>query len=91
MTTGRKKIHSKISSNYCRMNCETFCNKIFFDLGYAVQGKPTKSIRCKLLTVKFLFKDIDCLGFFGCLNAIRCCCAENKTLIEQLDERLNED
>jgi len=58
-----------------RMNCETFCNKIFFDLNYAVMGNPIQCVRC----------------FFWCINKIRCCCAENQTLIEQLDERLKED
>jgi len=56
-----------------RMNCETFCNKIFFDLNNAKQGRPIKCIRC----------------FFGCLNTIRCC--KNKTLIQQLDARLNDE
>jgi len=56
-----------------RMNCETFCNKIFFDLSGTSQGNPRKCIKC----------------FFGCLNMIRC--SEKKTLIDQLNERLNED
>ena len=62
-----------------------FCYKVF-DLMYAVMGKSIKCIRCKLETQFPSF--VKCLGFFGCLIVIRCCCAENKTLIYQ---RLKED
>ena len=86
MTIGELKLINLFVAEYCRMNCETFANKIFFDVNYAVMGNPIKCIKCKLFS-QFISL-INFLGFFGCLNVIRCCCAENQTLIEQLDERL---
>ena len=52
------KIHYIICRNCCRLNCDTFCNKVFFNLCNAVVGQPIKS--------------------------------GNRTLIDQLEERLDD-
>ena len=45
MTIGELKIINLSVAEYCRMNCETFANKIFFDVNYAVMGNPIKCIK----------------------------------------------
>ena len=68
-----------ICKNYWRMNSETFCNKIFFDINYSV---PTKGIRCKHFCHS-AFPIYICSGILGCINALRCYCDETKTLMNE--------
>merc|ERR1712037_145669 len=57
-----------------RNNCETFCNMIRFRIPTSTQTPHTVGcLRC----------------FFGCVSRMKCCCSEERSLTDQMAERLN--